>query len=477
MAEKGLETFKLSELRLDEKNYRLGEQPGQRETILAMINDQKGLLANLAHDIIEMKGLSPGEPIWVTKDTKHKGQYIVLEGNRRITAIKLMDTPSLAEGTVVEKHFRNLSVPYAKKPIREFEAKVFKSREEAQPWIRRRHLSEASGVGRQRWKTLAKARADKAHGFNTPRFLAVIELLGNDTPQWNAVYDSLDARWSTVDRLLNTKAMVDVLGISIDPKKGSVRFENGDTAAGRKLLMRILSEMASDAFEFSDIEKVEDRADFLGRFADWSVKRKSKTAAQQPADTKASSPSKASTTSSATKASTASSTTAARTTTAKDQDKRPTLAPKTGGRTFKVEETRLQSIYSECKNVKLTKNKNAAALLLRVFIELSSEALLIKMKVPIPSRYAGKKWSDINVRLDVKVSSVLHYFDPHKTEKEFKQARVAMDPSSQNAVYSIHTLHAYFHNLGVIPDVAALRSAWDAWEGYLRIVHENLRKP
>jgi hypothetical protein len=57
VAQTGLETFKLSELRLDEENYRLGKQNGQRETMLAMINDQKGLLANLAHDIVQMKGL------------------------------------------------------------------------------------------------------------------------------------------------------------------------------------------------------------------------------------------------------------------------------------------------------------------------------------------------------------------------------------------------------------------------------------
>jgi hypothetical protein len=467
VAQAGLETFRLSELRLDEDNYRLGHQAGQRETILAMIDDQKGLLANLAHDIIEMKGLSPGEPLWVMKDAKHKGQYTVLEGNRRITALKLMENPALADGTVVEKHFRNLSQAFAKKPIRDFESKVFSSRAEAQPWIRRRHLSEGSGVGLQRWKTLAKARADKAHGLDTPRFLGVIDLLGNDTPQWAAIYDSLDNRWSTVDRLLNTKAMVDVLGVFIDPKKGNVKFENGDTAAGRKLLTRILTEMSSSDFEFADIETVQDREDFIGRFAGGAVKRKSKSALELIKSGRGTSPPKPA----------SPVTIAPRATTSKDQDKRPTLAPKTGSRTFKVEEPRLASIYSECKNIKLTKNKNAAALLLRVFIELSSEAFLIKKKVPMPKKYAQNKWSDIGVKLDYKISSVANYLDPAKADKDFKQARMSLEESHRNASYSIHTLHAYFHNLGVLPDPAALRSAWDAWEVYLRVVHENLRKP
>ncbi len=468
MAQAGWDTFKLTELRLDEKNYRLGPQPGQREAILAMIDDQKGKLANLAHDIMEMSGLSPGEPLWVTKDTKRAGQYIVLEGNRRITALKLMETPALADGTVVEKHFRNLSKLYAKKPIRKLEAKIFASREEAQPWIRRRHLSETSGVGLQRWKTLAKARADKAHGLNTPRFLAVIELLGDNSDEWAAINDILDSKWTTVDRVLNTKAMVDVLGVVIDSKKGVVKFENGDTAAGRRLLLRILKKMSSDDFEFAEIEKVEDRENFVKEFADGAVKKRAKG---KDTDAKGTRGGKSGGTTS-----TGSTSKATGTSSNKDQDKRPTLAPKSGARVLKVEGVRLQPLYAECKGIKLTKNRNASALLLRVFIELSSEALLIKKKVPMPSKYAGGKWSDINVRLDVKITSVMHALDPGKTAKEFKQTRIAMDASSKDAVYSIHTLHNYFHNLDVLPDIAALRSAWDAWEGYLRIVHDELRK-
>jgi hypothetical protein len=95
-----------------------------------MINDQKKKLVNLASDLMKM-GASPGEPVWVTKDSKNRGQYIVLEGNRRVTALKLLETPALADGTIVETHFRNLARLYAKNPIRQLEAKIFASREEA----------------------------------------------------------------------------------------------------------------------------------------------------------------------------------------------------------------------------------------------------------------------------------------------------------------------------------------------------------
>lgn len=461
MAKTDWETFKLSELRLDQKNYRLGELDSQRSAILEMIDDQKKKLVNLARDLMDV-GPSPGEPVWVTKDPKNRGQYIVLEGNRRVTALKLMETPALADGTIVEKHFRNLSKLYLKKPIRELEAKVFASREDAQPWIRRRHMTAASGVGLQRWEPLAKGRADKAHGLKTPRFLAVIEFLGDDSDAWNTVYEALDDKWTTVDRVLNSKAMIDTLGVSIDLKKGTVRFENGDTAAGRRLLWRILERMASTEFEFAEVEKVEDREAFVAQFADGAVKAKAKSGGQRgpksrkpPATTVQPAKAKKS----------------------KDHSTRPTLAPKTGVRVFHVDAARLQAIYGECKNIKLSKNRNAAALLLRVFIELSSEALLVKRKVSIPSKYSQKQWADAGLRLDVKIGCVVHYFDPTKSDKTFQQARQALDASHANAAFSIRTLHGYFHNLDLIPDPGSLREAWDAWESYLRTIHEDLRKP
>ena len=71
------ETFKLSELRLDEKNYRTGPVGGQREAIHAIIADQGAKLVNLAKDILEMGGISPGEPLWVYREAS-SGTYVVV---------------------------------------------------------------------------------------------------------------------------------------------------------------------------------------------------------------------------------------------------------------------------------------------------------------------------------------------------------------------------------------------------------------
>lgn len=470
------ETFKLSQLRLDQENYRFpAPVAGQREAIMAMINDQKQKLVRLAKDIMEMKAVSPGEPIWVTKDGKNRGMYIVLEGNRRVVALKLMETPSLADGTIVEKHFHNLSKLYAKHPIRELVATVYPSRDSAQPWIRRRHMSSSSGVGLERWGTYANARAAKAHGLKTPRFYSVIELLGNDSEEWQNIYAALDARWTTVDRVLGTEAMENTLGITFDVQKGVVRFGNGDTAAGKRLLLRMLSKMASADFDFADVERVGNRETFINQFADGAVKAKGK-GKRAVTPTPASVPPSRSTTP---KVSSIIPLPAAVVIRSSDST-RATLAPKHGNRVFRADGARLASLYKECQGINLSKNRNAAAFLLRVFIELSSEALLIRRNVPIPKKLRDKgrtKWSDIGIPLDTKISCVADYLDPKKNGKDFQQARLAVDPSSASAAFSTPTLHGYFHNLQLLPDPAALRSAWDAWEPYLRTIHTNLRTP
>jgi hypothetical protein len=185
------ENFKLSELRLDQENYRTGRQASQRDAIRAIIEDQKNLLVNLAKDLLAV-GPSPGEPIWVTRDPTSSGLYTVLEGNRRVAALKVMGSPDLAEGTIVEAPFKALAKSYAESPRRELEARVFASREEALPWIRRRHMSAIGGVGVQRWKPKAKGRADREQGIGAPRFLAVIELLQDDSEDWEEINEALD---------------------------------------------------------------------------------------------------------------------------------------------------------------------------------------------------------------------------------------------------------------------------------------------
>lgn len=460
-------TVKLSQLKLDTLNYRLGETSSQRDTVKAMINDQKQKLVNHARDLITV-GLSPGEFVWVMPDPKDAKMFIVLEGNRRVASLKLLETPALADGTIVERPFRQMSKKYYENPVEHVEARVFESRAEARPWIRRRHMPSASGVGLERWKTAAKGRAMRDEGERAPRFLAVMEMLDDGTEAWAEIETALDNRWTTVDRILNSASMPKMLGVNIHPRSGRIDFENGDVAAGKRLLQRILSVMAGEGFEFADIEKATDRERFIGGFADWSVKKIARDGEQKGKTSKAGG-----------KHPSARSMEAKHGRASKDSKDRETLAPKSGSRMLHVENPRLNGLYRECRTIKVKDHENAAAFLLRVFIELSSEALLDKKKVPMPVKLKKENkqhWGDIGIPLATKVGCVADYLDPVGKGKTFQQARLATQASAKST-YSITTLHGYFHNLKFIPDGSEIKGAWDSWEAYLHEVHSALIGP
>ena len=452
------ETFKLSELRLDEDNYRTGHVDGQRGAIHAIINNQKQKLVNLAKDILAQGGVSPGEPIWVVRGTGF-GSYIVVEGNRRVTVLKLLDNPLLADDTFVEKQMRELSSQFAANPIRELTGVVFASLEDAEPWRRRRHLSSGSGVGLEPWDTLAKSRADRDHGKRSRRVLTVYEYLQDSSDDWRDIAATLDGRWTTVERVLNSAPMKDALGIEIDPKTGTVTFENGNEIAGKKLLRSILGAMAAASFDFAHVEKKEDRQSFLERFSGQSVKTKptDKPSPTPPSPSPAPPPPPPAPIPRGPKL---------------DITKRTTLAPRTGTRCFLVNGVRLNTIYRECRELTVEKNENAAALLLRVFIELSSEALLTEKKVEIPAKFTPRavNWEDIGIPLSVKVSCGLAILDPTGKAKAYQPIRVAIDQQS-DSIASINTLHGYFHNRAFNPLAGDLMKAWDVWEGYLSALH------
>ncbi len=473
------EAFKLTELRLDHKNYRIGAAASQRDAIAAIINDQQDKLVNLAEDLLAL-GLSPGEPVWVTRDTDTPGMYIVLEGNRRVAALKIMEAPALAAGTVVEKAFSALAGQFSEKPIRQIEALVFATRDEAKPWQRRRHMTSVSGVGLQGWKPLAKARANRDQGAKAQRFLAVVDYLQDDSDEWAGLADVLDPKWTTVDRVLNASTLSTVLGISINPKTGIIVFENGKEEDGRSLLKRVLRGIAAPEFRFSDIESDRDREAFIARFADFAVKVKEGGNAASP-NSGVEPPSGVAPSTDQPKLplepqppgqpAAQPKATAAPFKTKPIPAPRGTLAPRTGGQTFSVKGDRLNGLYRECRVVVVKNNENAACFLLRVFIELSSEALLEEKGIPIPPSVKGRSnWDDTGIPLAVKVNAVLGVIDDTGKSKTLAQVRVACDPKS-TASFSISTLHGYFHNRHMKPDSMAIIDAWDAWEIYLQQLH------
>lgn len=156
----------ISALLVDDKNPRL-PQPnlGQRDAQRAIADDQQRKLVKLAEDIVAF-GLNLAElPIVMQqKDDLHR--YIVLEGNRRLVALRALENPEWLGGVFpapLLSKMRELSRAYLMNPIESAQCLVVKDREEASHWIELRHSGgQLEGAGLCRGSQIRRQGFERA---------------------------------------------------------------------------------------------------------------------------------------------------------------------------------------------------------------------------------------------------------------------------------------------------------------------------
>lgn len=201
-------TVPISRIFLDLENPRFEPVVDESAAILHLARDEK--VAALAEDIVSQNSLNPLEIIGVIrapgKVILGREKYTVLEGNRRVCAIKLLRDPDSAPPDQ-RKRFAKLSSKW--KEIKSLNVIVFPSREEAKPWLERLHEGEKDGVGRKAWNAIQKTRfSGAAKNAQSMCLLDIAEKEG-----W-ASRDETDGILTTVQRFLNNPIFRNQLGIS-----------------------------------------------------------------------------------------------------------------------------------------------------------------------------------------------------------------------------------------------------------------------
>jgi ParB-like chromosome segregation protein Spo0J len=87
-------SLKIDSLDLDLENPRIKLATDQRDAMQKIIKEQKFKLINLAESIAQ-RGFSPMDRCLVMRSPLRSGHFIVLEGNRRVLAAKLLRNPAL----------------------------------------------------------------------------------------------------------------------------------------------------------------------------------------------------------------------------------------------------------------------------------------------------------------------------------------------------------------------------------------------
>ena len=132
---------------LDPENPRLPDgTSSDKEAINRLIAEGEAQMLALARDLVEMGEANPAElPIVIKEGQK----YLVLEGNRRFAALKLLSDPKLADRSDHQSAFERIRAK-GKSPATIYCA-VVDNREQADHWIMLRHTGANNGVSTKRW--------------------------------------------------------------------------------------------------------------------------------------------------------------------------------------------------------------------------------------------------------------------------------------------------------------------------------------
>jgi hypothetical protein len=151
----------IEELLLDLENPRISLATSQREALQKIIEDQDVKLVVLAESIVT-DNLNPMDRWLVIKASAERGKYIVLEGNRRLAAIKLLRNPNVMNDlevrATIKRKLEELSEQFDLNKIEPIDCVDIGERAAAATWLNQRHTGFNKGRGIVDWGGVATAR-------------------------------------------------------------------------------------------------------------------------------------------------------------------------------------------------------------------------------------------------------------------------------------------------------------------------------
>ena len=474
---------RLGALFLDPENPRIpptGKPLSQPELITELVqhDDVEELASN-----IKVNGFFPTEPLVVVKE---KGKHIVVEGNRRLAACKLLVNPELAPPEFLSK-FRALSTSVQPGVFNAIPVVIAPDRDSTIPVIIARHTSTQI----QRWETAMQANfyrklvnsglsvAQIAAKFN----LSVAEIkealrdanlyqmacrLPLSAPVRDVVRDPRKFKLTNLSRIFESPTGREFFGVgfaddgTVVGKVAEKEFKKGFT--------KVVTDIATGDADSRTLNSPAEIKAYLGKFS----------ATQKP--------------DLSSKGSFDSSTFLVSSGGAAVAPIVPPRRPRTGSGSSKglipksfvcnLTNRRVKEVLTELKSLKLKKYPNAAALSFRCFLELSVYLFLnekgeiakmvteerAKIKAKNQKLPAGKSPVVMAPHWNPTLAEMLHrVVDPSLNLLQNAQVAKAMAKTLKDE-QSLFELNLYTHNPSYHPSETRLRESWKNFEDFLTLI-------
>lgn len=441
------ELIPLARLLLNNENDRHGPLPSEHECIQWLLRHHRDHMINLAKDIAE-NGLSPIDGILVfPAGDSAAGDYVVWEGNRRVTALKLLDDPNRCHDPKDRRRFSEIRGQAKITLSQEVECAVAPSVEEAERLIELRHQGPQEGIGTLQWNPGQKSRHQQRLG-KRGRYAFSQQVL-------DAIGDKLDDNLktnvqakrfpiSTLDRILNNTHAREFLGLSTEGGAPQRTLEEKETLKGLTKVIRDLaggmtvkkvytSELIREYLGGFDRRDIPDRKKILPAPAPLSRHEGSTVLKGDRIHSRPLS------------------------------HERKRVIP--SGVSFAITDKRINVIYSELRRLDVDTCRNAVAVLFRVFLELSVEFYLDEHGITFTP----------NDKLVNKIRKVVVDMTQQGWLDRMGSKGINSAISSKHGAHSVDTFHAYVHNRRFHPQPADLNTAWDNIEPFFKAVFANTK--
>lgn len=246
-------TIHYTKLIVNPENYRFDPVENQEEAIDLMLEEKGTEIINLAKHILE-HGLDEAKDFRVLEI--ESGNYLVLDGNRRTTAIKCLHDQSLIKDEKIKKVFENLLKVKRTLPTN-IQCFVYKEEKSAAKWIKLDHTGKNDGAGQDSWGSAEKDRfAYKFEGKISPAMQAV-SVIESDLKK---KIDTKKLKISTINRILSNPESRSYLGVNISG--GKLTF-TADKKESLERLDKLFNKVITDNVTVANVYHTPQTIDFM----------------------------------------------------------------------------------------------------------------------------------------------------------------------------------------------------------------------
>lgn len=250
----------IADLRVNRANDRHGEVVNETAAIAELFRLHENHMKNLAADITRERAIYD-PPLVLPSDNV----FVVFDGNRRVTCLKLILQPARAPTQDLQRYFQELHDSWEGEFPGEITCQVEDDRDVIDAILHRRHTGAQQGIGQIDWNDRAKLnfaeRTGRGGGVNVAaeveRFLGAEERLPEGA-----------IPWSTLARLLSSEEFRNRVGVSTAGRRFRLTHDRGSVADA---LERIASDLANQVVTLGHLWNNQGKRTYLNQLQDEGV--------------------------------------------------------------------------------------------------------------------------------------------------------------------------------------------------------------